>query len=273
MPIANYTPLATKIMSEPLVIVGGGLAGSMVAHYAQLHGWEPIVIDNGNNWAASRASSNLTMPSWLNSLGEVGQEGFKALQEDWPIREILFNSGKIAAYHLAMDDVLWRMSINKTIVKVSNGSVQTSEGEQIEGTIVVAAGIWCSELLNIELKALTGHTLLFRGQWPDPILELWAPYRHLKVFQWLEDIIMFGDSTAILHKNYDADKYEIASLARARRLGLMGSHHTLRGIRPVAPKQPVLCEKLASHLWVLTGGGKMGMTVYAAAAKRLVEEL
>ena len=122
------------------------------------------------------------------------------------------------------------------------------------------------------MKYIVGHTFIFKGIWNEPLLKLWAPYRHLKVFQWLPNLIMFGDSTAVLNKNY-SDRTQLTSLQRARALGLIGSHTVLHGLRPVVKGKKVVCEQRGEKLWLLTGGGKMGMTVYASAAKDLVERI
>lgn len=259
-----------------LVIVGAGLAGSMVAKYATDKGYDCVVLDDGNDLAASRASSNLSMFSWIKKLGDVGEQGVSNLQKDWPIQTIQFNGGKSPALHLPSEDVLWKNVVFAKVSQIHDGWVKTTEEKSYYGTVVVAAGVWSQKLLEVEgLQAVAGHTLFFEGQWSEPILKLWAPYKHLKIFQYNSDLVLFGDSTAVLQQNYLED-HKLASLMRAKELGL-APPYKLRGVysglRPVMKDKNVVCERRGEKLWLLTGGGKMGMTMYAATAKQLVERL
>lgn len=279
-PTSRSNPSWTQ--TNRLLIVGGGLAGSMLATLAEKRGIESLIIDNGEDWAASRASAMLTVPSWLASHKETGLRGFELLAEHWPLKSLVFQGGK-TGYHLHMDDVLCRQPMRDKVQLVSDGFVSTEQHGSFSGTVVVAAGSWSGQLIQgLKVDALAGHSLVFKGTWPDaPVLKMWAPYRHLKIYQWQPrlspyhpGLIWFGDSLAVKPENYKPEEMELASLGRARGAGLVGSHTILRGLRPVVKGYPSgMVERISDKLWVLTGGGKMGMTLYPALAERLLNQL
>src|SRR3990167_8197945 len=258
-----------------LIIVGGGLAGSMLSTLAAKRGFDSLIIDSGEDWAASRASGMLTVASWIKSHGAIGERGMELLLEHWPMQELFFLNGS-TGFHLHMDDVLCRQPLRDKVQFVANGHVNTEHHGDFEGIVVVAAGVWSSKLIQgLAMRSLAGHSLVFKGTWPDkPVLKMWAPYKHMKIFQWGPNLIWYGDSIAIQERNYHPVEMELASLARARKMGLLGSHTTLRGFRPVVKNHPSgLVERISGKLWVLTGGGKMGLTLYPALAERLLDQL
>lgn len=265
-------------MKGRLLVVGAGLAGSMVARRAQVAGWQPVVFDSGESFSASRASTNLTRPGWVSKY-PTGAAGLAALRAHWPLEEIPFNNGATPALHLPPEKVLWPSPIREKVLAVRDGELETDIGGTYRGqAVVVAAGVWSKDLVPslYYMKVLVGHTLIFPGPWANPLLYDWAPYRQVKIFQdRLLSRTLFSDSLAIVGKNYRLDKHLPPTLRRAQEAGLpVDLDYEVRvGYRPVVAGFEVYCRRESSGLWVLTGGGKMGMTLYAAAAERIVKEL
>ena len=107
------------------------------------------------------------------------------------------------------------------------------------------------------------------------------PHRHFKAFQFDKNRIWFGDSTAVLHKNYIKRKHELIqnSIQRASKyFNLEGKHELVYGARPFvgeSMRNPLMgyVKKVSKRVHVLTGGWKMGLVIYPYLAEKILGEI
>lgn len=267
--------------SDRVLIVGGGLAGSCVARTLERRGVECLVFDNLEPFGASRASCNMFSEGWSNILGEdFVKEAIKAVEELVPCFKIDFWDGKKVApmFHVSAQDILVKNNIRKNVKMVNNGSLVTDDGERYEGTVVVAAGVWSRTLLKADLTTLTGHSILYGAGLPEarPIMKMWAPFRHVQIFEQSPGVVWFGDSTALKETNYNAEVHVPASLHRASGFGLsMGAALKVQhGHRPIVKGlKNGLYKRLSDKLFVLSGGWKCGTLIYPRLALELARDM
>lgn len=267
-----------------LVIVGGGLAGSIPAHVANSLGIEVVLFDDGQKFGASRSSENLFSTSWTSTLGmEVAESGVNLLGKYFTINTIPFWTGKRVneTLHIPVKRILWSQPIPERVVSVRDGEVTTASGRVEKGVVLVAAGWWSTNFgLDIPpIDSLTGHGFLIPGVWGQaPVMNFWAPYRHQKIFQWSYEpnLIWYGDSTTIVDRNYREADMVKASLVRAIKAGAP-VHKGVRivyGRRPFCPSSKKgFFKQLAPQLFISTSGWKCGLVIYAHQTRLLFKAL
>lgn len=261
-------------------IVGAGLAGSISARLLERKGFKIRLFDNLETYGASRNSENLFSMGWKNKLGEeMTRGGISILKREYNMQSMAFKT-KVRfdnVFHIHPRDILMPPEIKEKVIAVSELGVKTQNME-FDGPVILAAGAWCNELLKGApmVDSLTGHALLFKGTWEGPpIMEIHAPYRHLKIFQWAPNKIWFGDSTCILDKNYKAKQpiYLERTLSLAKKYGFSDSPEFVFGKRPWVKGQRGHLSKVSENVWLLTGGWKCGLVIYAYLANKLAEEI
>ena len=270
--------------SRELLIVGGGMAGSMAARLATKHGFKVRVFDDNNEWGASRASENFFAMSWAGTLGQNKTAmGLTVLNNLFDIQTMTFWTGKAVRplLHIPIHDVLWpRRKCRTAHVKaVGDGWLKLDDGKRYQGTVLIANGSWANSLIEglPRIDCLVGHALLFEGQCEQPLINFWAPYRHQKLFNFDASTVWYGDSTCLLESKYDRKVAVEASLARAAKLGYDKSRlkQVLYGRRPFiqGPQKKGYFAKLADHLFISNSGWKCGLVTYAYHAQLLLDQL
>ena len=254
-----------------LLVVGGGLFGSMAAACARSKGIEALVFDPGLMGGASPAAAGLFKEAWAGK--KLRQHYVQAL----PFLERLYGVGSVALTH---DDgsketllfvpprlILEPQPIRSRVEAVGDGWLE-AEGKRYEGWVYVAAGIWCNEFLpTLGVVGKAGAAFVFQGEWAARISKL-VPRGHAIAFGRDPGVTHFSDGTA--EQAYTAE-HDRQSLTRAAALGLTGKPiQRLWGYRPYTPKGPVFLQ-LGSRTWLATGGRKMGTILGASCARRLVE--
>lgn len=279
--------------SKRIIIVGAGLFGAIIGRYAQAHGHEVIWIDDRNPLAGSPPSAGLIKPSWLDGFGEAGKIGREVLESlvtpQVQSFEFLPSGAHVDVLHVnPLKLIQPPNTIYGRVLEVGNGWVKYLPLPQpgdpsfilVEGIVVVAAGVWSKDLLPVEgLEALKGTAFFFHGHTRLPRLQLWAPFKQIKVFnrEGEPDMIWAGDSTGMHPKTYTALR-ESASLHRCQEAveavtGLKAVlSHKVSGYRPVIKGQKHgVFMKAYPKLFLATGGGKMG-TVLAGYHAHLFNE-
>ena len=269
-------------MALKVLIVGGGLAGSIPAAALKKAGVEFELFDDNQEYGASRASENLFSKNWGKTLGNaVTVSGISVLERLYKTQTIPFNTGKHINHvlHIPACETVWKTPTRKRVVKVSDGFVVTEDGEEYRGVVLVAAGVWSRNLLP-QMKSLTclsGHGLIFKGTLTkEPLMDFWAPYRHRKIFQRAPGEISFGDTTCISEKNYDPKTHVAASIKRANDAGLDPKNllKILYGHRPYYPAQKKgFYSKLSEKLYVSTSGWNFGLVIYAHQTERFMKDI
>jgi glycine/D-amino acid oxidase-like deaminating enzyme len=255
-----------------LLIVGGGLFGSLAAAHAREKGIEAIVFDAQLSGRASPAAAGLFKEEWA---GRKLQDHFR---EALPLLERLAGVGSTTLTHpdgrperfllVPPRLLLERNPIAERVTSVGDGWLDVG-GRRLHGHVLVAAGIWCQEFFpHLGVYGKAGSSFLFAGEREGRIQEI-CHGRQAIAFVRDPETTFFSDGTA--ERDHTAH-HEEQALARAAALGLSDPIARFWGQRPYTPGGPRL-ERVGSRTWVATGGRKMGTILGAAFAVRLIREM
>jgi glycine/D-amino acid oxidase-like deaminating enzyme len=255
-----------------LLIVGGGLFGSLAAAYARRQGIDARVFDAGREGAASPAAAGLFSRRWAGrKLAEHFDCAMPLLERLYGVRTVRLHSTDGSAETLLFvppSEMLERDPVHAEVTAVGDGWLEAG-GEVRQGLVYVAAGVWCESLVpGIGVYSKTGASLIFPGEREGRIRPL-GRGRQALAFVRDPGTTYFSDGTA--EREYTAE-HDRQTRQRAEELGFPDAPlKTLRGCRPYVPGGP-LFRRLGSRLWIGTGGRKMGTILAASFARRLVEE-
>jgi glycine/D-amino acid oxidase-like deaminating enzyme len=256
-----------------LLIVGGGLFGSLAAAHARDQGLEAIVFDPGLVGAASSAAAGLFKEEWA---GKKFQEHYgRAL----PLLDRLYG---IRSVSLSREDgtkemmgfvppgvILERAPRRERVTAAGDGWLEAG-GQRYQGWVYVAAGIWCKEFLPpLDVHGKAGAAFAFAGE-REGRTRMIEPGCQAIAFVRDAGTTHFNDGTA---EPVYRDEHDRRSLQRAAAMGLTGEPlRRFWGWRPYVRGGPVFL-RLGTRTWLATGGRKLGTIVGAAFARRLLEEL
>lgn len=287
--------------TRDVVVVGGGLFGSVIAARLHAHGMDVEVVDRGEKMAGSTPSASLMKPSWLNSMRrEDVDAGFAVLDDLYGVSDLTFKVGPIRVDTVRWCDprkIMTRPYTRDDVVEIWPGRehiVRLRGGRDIDTRhVVIAAGVWSNQLISGRwtggqvsgLEGKAGAAVLLRGeQIEQPFISPWAPYKQLIAFNLGSDLWV-GDGSAIKAANWTlarcnqtterclrAVPEQSARAAQERRL------EVLQGLRPYVPKKylngdPCFLDKVERNIWVATGGAKNGTIAAGWAAHYLGERL
>lgn len=269
-----------------IIIVGNGLFGSIAAAHASSEGHNVTIIAERRKYEASAASGCVLAPSWMSSLDKATvSDSMNLLTDLYPVHDIEFQTNLLAKFkakRINPEDVLLPPDINARVLSVGDGVVKY-EGGTLRGTVLVAAGIWCGELLSglPPIRGLYGASLRSPGQLATPLINVYAPYRQAVGFNIDRKTVWFGDGTALIAKTWDKEERDRvqATIARARSMGvpLKGNGSlasAVVGARPyVEGHKAGYFQKVSPKTYVSTGGAKNGTILAAAQALAFVESL
>lgn len=254
-----------------LLIVGGGLFGSLAAAYARRQGIETRVFDAGMDGAASPAAAGVFKEEWA---GKRWRDHFhKAL----PLLNHLYELRQIALTHddghtetlffIPPSDILEAAPIRQRVTALGDGWLEAA-GQRHEGWVYVAAGVWSEQFLpGLGVYGKSGAAFLFAGESEARIHPI-ARGRQALAFVRSAGTTYFSDGTA--EREY-TDWHERQTLDRAAALGLTRPIQRFWGQRPYVPGGPVF-RKIGNRSWIATGGRKLGTVLGAAFARRLLED-
>jgi hypothetical protein len=255
-----------------LLVVGGGLFGSLAAAWARRHGIEARVFDAGMDGAASPAAAGLFTSAWIGRrFREDYLRAVPLLEQLTEVRHIALTHDDGQREHLLCVPpaaVLEPAPVRQRVTAVGDGWLEAG-GQLHHGWVYIAAGVWCDALVpGTGVYGKVGSALLFRGERAGRIQPL-APGRQAIAFVRDAGLTYFSDGTA--ERDYTAE-HDRLSRARALALGLAGEPVArCWGRRPYVPGSPVF-RRLAPRTWLATGGRKLGTILGAAYARRLIEE-
>lgn len=258
-----------------VIVVGGGLFGSIATQALRNAGMDVTLLDDGRPWAGSRAAGCLMKPSWLSKMGLANQQAaFKLLDELYGLQDIDLWLGptKVTAAWVSPDRVLGSPRETVEVKGVAPGHVITAQGQVLEAkTVIVACGYWTRELVpGAPVVGKVGVSLRLDKPPEDNRISVWAPYKQLVRFS-QDGFHWAGDGTAILRRNWDAGREQ---QCKERIRGFAGSGVARVGIRPyVDTINPADLDQVRPGLWSLTGGGKNGTAAAGWAASRLLKAL
>jgi glycine/D-amino acid oxidase-like deaminating enzyme len=254
-----------------LLVVGGGLFGSLAAAYARSKGIEALVFDAGLAGAASPAAAGLFKEAWAGKkLGEHFRRALPLLDRLYGVRVVALERDDGSAESLLWVPpaaVLEPAPLTQRVSAVGDGWLEAG-GRRYEGWVYVAAGVWCEDFFpGLGVYGKAGAAFTFPGERPGRISPV-GPGRQALAFVRDPGTTHFSDGTA--ERDYAAE-HDRLTLERAAGLGLTGPVRRWWGRRPYAPGGPLFL-KVAARTWVATGGRKLGTVLGAACAGRLVDE-
>lgn len=272
------------------VVIGAGLAGSLVTRVLRKAGHTVTVIDDRDNFSASQASSNLYIASWLKKFSNKGaKRGIEVLESLNLPTEQVFESGIADAMkvrHIAQRNVLVEpdhiakvTQLHRACVWAVEGSGPSQSEERFEGFPVVCTGYRGAELipeLAGRIEAKVGHAMLIKGQLRpgESALRIVSPYTHGKLYQFDPGHIYFADSVALKPKSYWDRQQDLKMRTMSRCLDFMGREFHVKewrvGYRPIIRGHDFgIVGQSQNGAFYINGGGKNGMVAYCNAAEQL----
>lgn len=276
-----------------VIIIGGGLFGSVMSATLRRDGHKVVIIDNKEPEAGSAPAACLMKPGWFSSMGKENYEpALELLDELYGVQDLPFKVGKFGievsqTIHWvrpksilceeAVYGSVWHIVDSGTDVKVLYHEMDHTSRVIFAKMIIVAAGIWTDKLVKLgdwKLEGRKGMAFTYKGQLKAQRIVPWAPYRQLIAFNRGRDEAWVGDGTAILPRNWSED-HERASESRGRPYteGLPEVSR-ISGIRPyVKGAKPCLVHQSSPRVWAVTGGAKNGTIAAGWAAHYLSKRL
>lgn len=276
-----------RTIETEVLVVGGGLFGSIAAKALRDKGQQVIVIDADENWRGSGPAACLIKPSWVSGLGrEVVDPAMAKLRELYQVQDIDFRVGPVhQRVHWIDPASILGVHLHERVFSLdTEGNVKGLINNYHAEHVVLAAGMWTDGLLP-EGCAKTGTTgragaafLFPDAEIEEPFIHPWAPYRQLVAFN-RGDGLWVGDGTAIKPENLTDERIELSHQRCFKAVfdkaqGDLGRCIELYGIRPYVPDvKPCYFQRESDHLTVITGGAKNGTLAAGWCAHRLTENM
>lgn len=254
-----------------LLIVGGGLFGSLAASYARSKGIESLVFDASLDEAASPAAAGLFKEEWARrKMRPHYLYALPLLQQLYEVRNLSLrrdDGGRESLLCVPPSDILEVSPIRCRVTSIGDGWLE-AEGRRYAGWVYIAAGVWSGAFLpRLNMYGRAGSAFLFPGEREGRISQ---PPGGQQAIAFVRDhgSTYFSDGTAEREHTPEHDR---RTLQRAADMGLTQPMRRLFGRRPYVAGGPVF-EKIASRTWLATGGRKMGTILGASYARRLLDE-
>ena len=272
------------------IIVGGGIIGATIAKALDRQNCQTQLIDSNESMAGTKASGGHLKPSWFSGMKKEEYEpAMVTLSECWYLFEETFKIypvGHTTVYRVDTDSVLRRSKRLGTV----NHIRQEEKFPVVEWTdelsddrvsrcklLIICAGVWCDQLIpEIKIKRKMGVSFRFSGPLDYPFIKVWAPYKQIVAHQQNRNRIWIGDGSAILEKNWTADRTR-QCLARCKKA--LNKECKVRriipGLRPYCETNgdPCLFKKVGPSTYCVTGAGKLGTLAAGWAARRIIDEV
>jgi hypothetical protein len=151
-----------------LLIVGGGLFGSVAAAYARSRGIGALVFDAGLEGAASPAAAGLFHESWAGrKLRDHYARALPVLDKLYGVRRVWLENDAGAVVELSFVPpaaILEATPVRQSVTAVGDGWLE-ADGHRYEGWVYIAAGVWCGEFVpGLEVYGKAGSAYLFPGE-------------------------------------------------------------------------------------------------------------
>ncbi len=259
-------------------IIGNGLFGRVVSDLLTKNGVSNTVIDADRPNSGTKASGNITKPSWVSRLGQESVNAYEELDNLYGLQKIspeVVLGKHIDLFYVSRKHTIDTPHVVDNIIEVGDGWAKSATNTY-EGKILVATGIWARELVPQmpAIEAITGVSFVFNKRNHKPQLSIWAPYKQAISYQMEDEKVWFGDGTAIKLRNFDEEVRKRDSLLRAQKHRLTSVEETHVGYRPyVKDFKDGYFERVYPNTWVSTGGGKNGIVLAAIQARKFLEEI
>lgn len=296
-----------------VAVIGAGLFGSIISHTLARQGHEVVQIDAGKPGAGSKPAACLMKPSWFSSAmpRRESEAALSLLDDLFGVEDLKFElrptRGLVTVHWVDPAEVLGGTlhaditRVEGEVVKIRSNGVPHSwmviarAGEwalrpQHVNVVVVAAGVWCNDILVEErgrapeaihvpgLQGRAGSAFLWpqeAARFNSPYIQPWAPYKQLVGFD-RGDGFWVGDGSSIKPENWTSQRSadSLERCAKSLNLPARYSVQELHGIRPYVPgAKPCYLAEHHEGVWVCTGGAKNGTIAAAWAALELSRRL
>lgn len=268
-----------------LIVIGAGVFGSIMARNAVDKGLSVVVIDDRRPMNGSSPSGFLMKPSWMTFFNQKEINGlFDDLDKLYGVSPIKFKmwplKKTVTAQHVNRSAVLEDPHVTyleDTVTAINQGVVACKKGTYAARHIVVAAGIWSAQLIDVPgLYGKQGVSFLYPGE-VEAFIKPWAPYKQVVAHaSHLPNNFWIGDGTAIKTENWTQLREDETHSRCARSVKRTIHHKVLkqRGIRPFVKGGPKPCYyKRHDNIWVVTGGGKNGTIAAIWAANQFLNDI
>jgi glycine/D-amino acid oxidase-like deaminating enzyme len=254
-----------------LLIVGGGLFGSLAAACARANGIEAVVFDPSLPGAASPAAAGLFKEDWAGKkLRPHYLHALPLLERLYEIRHVPLtrdDGSRETLLFVPPAAILEPDPVRQRVTSVGDGWLEAG-GRRYHGWIYLAVGVWSGSFLpGLEVYGKAGSAFLFAGERAGRIHPIARGRQGLRFVRDL-GTTYFSDGTAEREHTSEHDRQ---TLNHAAEMGLTEPLRRLWGNRPYTPRGPVF-QKIAGRTWLATGGRKMGTILGASFARRLIEE-
>lgn len=272
------------VKSPDVIVIGGGLFGSVIGHTLALSGgMQVMIVDDQHLARGSDPAACLIKPSWVSSLTkEELADGLKLLNDLYGVQDIRFSIGPLMHATVHWVDpakILGRpeFRVRRTAKLLMDGTVQTRDWMKKPPIVVVASGYWTNIVLedksmHVPIEGRAGAAFTWEGQIATPFISPWAPYRQLVAFNRSPNEIWVGDGSAIKPENWTLEHMERSLHRCAKAVGLdpdKAKQHY--GIRPYVKDAKPCYLKRHGNVWIATGGAKNGTISAAWAAQKILE--
>lgn len=273
---------------KDVIVIGAGIIGATIAKALRAQGREVLLLDSGEALAGTPPSGGHLKPSWFGGMPKDQYEPAMQLLDDvWGLHQdefLVWPVGiRTTVYRVDTDKVV---AVEKTKMKVAelknvNTLAPTVIGEGFEERcrlLIVAAGVWCAEILKpyfpLKIQSKQGISFRFKGKLENQFIKPWTPYRQIVAHQQYENEIWIGDGTAILQKNWTAEREEQCRVRCSSTIKAAAPPtKILTGLRPYcqAGANPCLFSHIPPRTFVVTGAGKSGTIGAGWAARRIID--
>lgn len=276
-----------NMQSHEIIIIGGGLFGSIIGSSLKREGHEVVIIDDNNPKAGSKPAACLMKSGWFSSLGkDVYEPSLKLLDKLYGIHDIpfvVYPTKKTVNVHWVDPELV----LKKHEIPIIPHTVSSIEQDELGfivrfenkyplycSYLVIAAGIWTEHFVKLSenLQGQSGVAFLYEKTFALPSIKVWAPYKQLVKFN-RGDGAWVGDGSAIKPKNWTAER-ELQSFERCAEF--MNAPYQpvkkLYGIRPYSKMKPCYFEQRGNK-FIATGGAKNGTVAAGWVAHQICERL
>lgn len=271
---------------KDVIVIGAGIIGATVAK-AMGEDRDVMIIDDQREMSGTKPSGGHLKPSWFSGMKKADYEpAMELLDNVWGLIEEEFKVWpgllNTTVYRVDTDEVIKTKHTHGTVQSIDNldnypivnftGKNASTHSVRCR-LLVVAAGVWCNELLPVSIKPKQGVSFRFKGQLDQPFIKPWAPYKQVVAHQQDVSEIWVGDGTAILQKNWTTGR-SVACRKRCAK-SLSTTEDPLRAITGLRPycesgSDPCLLKQMHKRVWLATGAGKSGTIGAGWAARRII---
>jgi glycine/D-amino acid oxidase-like deaminating enzyme len=269
-----------------IIVVGGGIIGSMCKRYYEAQGAECFLFDVKTPYAASKCSAGIYNSSFINkTIAPMAEEGLEVLSNFATITKKELG-GKEFDYCPPERIIGGVEVLEERVQAVSNNKIMTKEGEFEADKVVLACGHVVDDLLKksnyppLHVTPKWGMVFHSKKVLSENIYKAWMPYKQIVGFEMDNELFYFANGTSI---NFFPEKKSSVKMVEKNKqrlydqffdFGFKEKHivDVLEGCRPYLKSGDVdFVKSMDKDLLVLTGTAKNGTILAGYLAKKSYE--